>query len=46
MNDAVISDVAAGGLFAAVQVHESRKTVAEPEPGFLAAEAARARAAQ
>lgn len=35
-----------GGIFASVEIYESRKMVPEAEPGFLAAEAERARAAQ
>ena len=34
------------GIFADVQIYESRKMVPEAEPGFLRAEAERARAAQ
>ena len=35
-----------GGIFAAVEIYESRWMVPEREPGFLAAEAERARAQQ
>ena len=35
-----------GGIFETVEIYESRKMVPEAEPGFLAAEAERARAAQ
>jgi hypothetical protein len=35
-----------GGIFATVEIYKSRKMVPEAEPGFLAAEAERARAAQ
>ena len=35
-----------GGIFASVEIYESRKMVPEAEPGFLAAEAERARAQQ
>ena len=35
-----------GGIFETVEIYESRKMVPEREPGFLAAEAGRARAQQ
>ncbi|HEX8192930.1 MAG TPA: YciI family protein [Allosphingosinicella sp.] len=35
-----------GGIFGEVEIYESRKMVPEAEPGFLAAEAERARALQ
>ena len=46
--DAYLADdpyFAAGGIFETVEIYESRRMVPESEPGFLAAEAERARAA-